>query len=110
MPPPRAQRPSSAAAIPSRPSNNPASPPKFRISPPAAARRSNFSPAKNCPASKPSPTNHDYTTQAPPRNRRQLEDAQNAGGHARLLRRLHAARRQRDALRHRDRAAFHVHL
>ena len=42
----------SAAEIPSLPSSKPAWPIRFPIFPPAEAHHSNFSPAKNCPASK----------------------------------------------------------
>ena len=46
-------------------------------------------------------------TDATPRDRRELEDVQDAGGDARILRGVQAARRERHALRHHHRAALH---
>ncbi len=47
---------------------------------------------------------------APSRNRRQLEDVQDAGGDARLLRRVSSPRRGIKALRHRRGAALYASL
>src|SRR2546425_928685 len=96
---------SSAGAIPLQRCISPASRTKSPTFPPAAALRSNFSPDASSPASRRLPTNDRFDS--PPRHRRQLENVQDAGGHARLLLRLRASGRKLFSLRHRRRSTFY---